>query len=170
MIHSPHMFAYRILFLAASSFMLGCCSGSSILNLKNDSITDSLEDSGDQTFLGNCKSLRDSDGFRQNCWLSSKQLTIGAICMDLNRHLYLVVDTDSPIRSEELISPRFKNLRDSAATLRKKMDSEAFILDRQGIDWISRIPIEAKDTFPSELLHELTGVKIKSADIRYGWD
>jgi hypothetical protein len=90
--------------------------------------------------------------------------------MDLDRQLYLVVDTEFTARPETRLSKRFRNLHISASTLRKRMDPNAFILDRDGIDWISRIPPDAEDSFAADLFNELVGLNLKSADIRYGWD
>lgn len=90
--------------------------------------------------------------------------------MDLDHQLYLVVDTELPVRSVAHLSKRFSNLRISAATLRKRMDPDAFILDRDGIDSIFRIPPDAEESFAADLFSELLGIKLKPADIRFHWD
>jgi hypothetical protein len=156
--------------VAIYSLLLGCTTGSRTLSTPDTTTPACVEACEDQTFLGNANSLRASDGFRQNVWLSFNKGSIGAICMDLDHQLYLVVDTEVPHRSEEYLSQRFRSLRVNATTLRKRMDSDAFILDRDGIDWISRIPLDAEESFPAELFKELCGVNLKSSNIRFGWD
>jgi hypothetical protein len=128
-----------------------------------------LEDCIDQTFLGNAKNLRKSDGFRQNVWLSSNG-PLGAICMDLDHQLYLVVVTEFATRPAEHLSERFRSLEISTAALRKRMDPDAFILDREGIDWICRIPPDAKESFAADLFNELCGLNLKPDNIWFGWD
>jgi hypothetical protein len=156
--------------VATYSLLLGCSTGSRTISASGNTAPACVEACEDQTFLGNSNSLRASDGFRQNVWLSFNQGSIGAICMDMDRQLYLVVDTEVPLRSEEYLSQRIKSLRVNATTLRKRMNSDAFILDRDGIDWISRIPLDAEESFPADLFTELCGVNLKSSDIRFGWD
>jgi hypothetical protein len=90
--------------------------------------------------------------------------------MDLEHQLYLVVVTDLPTRSADQISKQFIDLRISTATLRKRMDPDAFILNRDGIDWISRIPPDAEESFAADLLNELLSLDLKPSEIRYGWD
>lgn len=161
---------YSFLLATIYPLLLACSNESRALAITANSTPACVEACEDQTFLGNYNNLRASDGFRQNVWLSCDQGSIGAICMDLNHQLYLVVDTDVPFRSEERINQRFRSLRINATTLRKRMDSDAFILNRDGIDWISRIPSDAEETFPSDLFRELCGVNLQSSDIRFGWD
>jgi hypothetical protein len=129
-----------------------------------------VEVADDQTFLRNTHNLRASDGFRQNVWLSFNQDSHAAICMDLNRQLYLVVISERTWQPGKHPSKRFSNLRISSATLRKRMDPDAFILDRDGIEWIFRIPPDAEESFAAELLNELSGLDLKPTDIGYGWD
>ncbi len=152
------------------SVLLGCGTGSHTHSTPDKPRPPDGEACEDQTFLGNAKRLRASGGFRQNVWLSFNRGSIGAICMDLDRQLYLVIDTEFPLRSEECLSQRFRSLRVTPTTLRKRMNSDAFILDRDGIDWISRIPLEAEESFPTELFRELCGVNLKSSDMRFAWD
>ena len=161
---------YSPILVTIYSLLLGCSNGSRALSILGNPTPACVEAGEDQTFLGNSNRLRSSDGFRQNVWLSCNRGSIGAICMDLDHQLYLVVDTEVPLRSEVYLNQRFRSLRVNATTLRKRMDSGAFILDRSGIDWISRIPLDAEESFPSDLFKELCGVNLKLSDIRFGWD
>jgi hypothetical protein len=155
--------------MAICSMLLGCSAGSRALSTADNTTPASVEECADQTFLGNANDLRTSDGFRQNVWLSSNG-PLGAICMDLDHQLYLVVVTGFPTRSAEQLSERFRSLEISTAALRKRMDPDAFILDREGIDWICRIPPDAKESFAADLLNELCGLNFKPNNIRFGWD
>jgi len=157
--------------LIASCFLfIGCSNGYRAVSTPDSTSLACVEECRDQTFVGNCNSLRTSDGFRQNCWLSSKQGSIGAICMDRDHQLYLVIDTELPLRSPKYQSQRFRSLQDSPSNLRKRLDPDAFILDREGIDWISHIPLNAEESFAADLMNELCGLSLKHEDIRYGWD
>ena len=156
--------------IAIYSLLLGCSNGSRVISTTGDTAPACVEECDDQTFLGNSNDLRASDGFRQNVWLSFNQGSIGAICMDLDHQLYLVIDTEFPIRSAEYLSQRFRGLQVSSTKLRKRMNPDAFILDRDGIDWITRIPSDAEESFAADLLNELCGLNLRSPDIRFGWD
>ena len=157
--------------IAVSSLLLGCGAGSRGISTIQDAVAiRGVEDCVDQSFLGNCNELRASGGYRQNIWLSFNKDGLCAICMDLDRQLYLVVDTGFQVRSVGHPSKRFSSFRISAATLRKRMDPDAFILDRDGIGWISRIPPDAEEPFAADLLSELLGFKLKPSDIRFQWD
>lgn len=156
--------------IAISSLLLGCSTGSLDISTTHDTDAICVEDCGDQTFLGNCNELRSSDGFRQNIWLNFNKDGHGAICMDLDHQLYLMVDTKLPVRSVAHLSKRFSNLQIPVSTLRKRMDCDAFILDRDEIDWISRIPPDAEESFAADLFNELVGLNLKSTDIRFQWD
>lgn len=90
--------------------------------------------------------------------------------MDLDHHLFLVVDTELPVRSVANLSKLFSNLKISAATLRKRIDPDAFILDREGIDCVFRIPPDAEESFAADLFNELLGLKLAPTDIRFQWD
>ncbi len=90
--------------------------------------------------------------------------------MDLNHQVYLVVIAERTGRPGKHPSKRFSNLLISSATLRKRMDPDAFILDRDGIEWIFRIPPDAEESFAAELLNERLGLDLKPTDIGYGWD
>ncbi len=160
----------QFILIAVSSSLLGCGAGSRALSTTHDTAAIGVEDCVDQSFLGNCNELRASAGYRQNVWLSFNKDGLGAICMDLDRQLYLVVDTGFQVRSMGHPSKRFSSFRISAATLRKRMDPDAFILDRDGIGWISRIPPDAEEPFAADLLSELLGFKLKPSDIRFQWD
>jgi hypothetical protein len=151
------------------SLLLSCSTDSRALSTADDTAPAFVEECADQTFLGNANDLRTSDGFRQNVWLSSNG-PLGAICMDLDHQLYLVVVTESPTRPAENLSERFRSLEISTAALRKRMDPDAFILDREGIDWICRIPPDAKESFAADLLNELCGLNLKPNNIWFGWD
>jgi hypothetical protein len=161
---------HNSILIAIYSMLLGCSTGSRALFSADDTAPVCVEENADQSFVGNSNALRASDGFRQNCWLSYKQGSLGAVCMDLDHQRYLVVDAEFPIHSVGHRSQRFSSLQVSIATLRKKMHPEAFILDRDGIDWISRIPPDAEESFAADLFNELFGLRIKPTDIRYGWD
>lgn len=156
--------------LVISFLLLGCTTGNHIIPQKHDTAEICVEDCTDQTFLGNCNDLRRSDGFRQNVWLCFNRDGHGAICMDLDHQLYLVVDTQDSIRPASRLSKRFSELKISAAALSKRMDPDAFILDRNGIDWISRIPADAEESFAADLFNELLGLELKPADISFQWD
>jgi hypothetical protein len=156
--------------IGISSLLLGCNNGLRDMPPTRDTTAVCIEDRADQTFLGNSRQLRASDGFRQNIWLNFHKDGHGAICMDLDHQLYLVVDTDLPVRPVAHLSKRFGDLRISAATLRKQMDPDAFILGRDGIDWISRIPPDADESFGADLFNELLGLKLEPTDIRFQWD
>ena len=156
--------------MAIYSLLLSCGTGSRVFSTADDTTPACVEECADQTFLGNANELRTSDGFRQNCWLSYDKGSLGAICMDLEHQLYLVVDAKLPPQSEDQLSKQFTDLRISAATLRKRMDPDAFILNREGIDWISRIPPDANESFASDLFNELLSLNLKPSDIRFGWD
>lgn len=155
--------------MAICFMLLGCSTGSRALSLANNITPTCVEECADQTFLGNANDLRTSDGFKENIWLSSNG-SLGAICMDLDHQLYLVVVTEFPTLRVEHLSERFRSLQISTAALRKRMDPDAFILDREGINWISRIPPDAKESFPAELLNDLCGLNLKPNNIRFGWD
>ena len=156
--------------IAISSLLLGCSTGSRAISTTRDTAAICVEDSVDQTFLGNCNGLRTSDGFRQNIWLNFNKDGHGAICMDLDHQLFLVIDTELPVRSVANLSKRFSNLKISAATLRKRIDPDAFILDREGIDCVFRIPPDAEESFAADLFNELLGLKLAPTDIRFQWD
>ena len=156
--------------ITSYSLLLGCSNGAYSISTTQDAATICVENRADQTFLGNTNDLRSSDGFRQNCWLSFNQGSLGAICMDLDHQLYLVVDTELPTQSADHLSKQFTDLRISAATLRKRMDPDAFILNRDGIDWISRIPPDADESFAADLCNKLLSLNLKPSDIRFGWD
>ena len=156
--------------IVISSLLLGCGTGSRALSTTHDSSSIGVEECDDQTFLGNIQKLRRSDGFRQNIWINFNKDGHGAICMDRDHQLYLVVDTELPIRSVSHLSKRLKKLRISTDTLRKRNDPDAFILDRDGIAWVSRIPDYAGESFATEFFNELLGLKLKPTDIRFQWD
>jgi len=90
--------------------------------------------------------------------------------MDLDHQLYLVVNTELTTRPLTHLSKGFSNLRIPATTLRKRMDPNAFILDRDGIDLIFRIPPDAEESFAADLFNELLGLNLKPTDIGFGWD
>ena len=128
---------------------------------------------GDQTFLGSCRSLRASDGFRQNVWLCFAGEGHGAVCMDLDRQLYLVVRTGLPVRPVDLLSDRFRRLQVAESDLRGRMHPEAFVLDQPGdggSDAIFRIPTDAGESFAADLFNELLGLDLKSRDLWFQWD
>jgi hypothetical protein len=50
------------------------------------------------------------------------------------------------------------------------MDPNAFILDREEIDFIFRIPPDAKESFAADLLNQICGLNLKPDNIRFGWD
>jgi hypothetical protein len=149
--------------------LLGCGTDPRALLTSDKTIPARVEQSSDQTFLGNVNALRASDGFRQNVWLSSN-CSLGAICMDLDHQLYLVIVTELPARPAEHLSERFRSLHISTAALRKRMDPDAFILDEEGIDWISRIPPDAEESFAADLLNELCGLNLNPNNISFQWD
>ncbi len=90
--------------------------------------------------------------------------------MDLDHQLYLVVIAERPTRPAEHLSERFRSLQISSTVLRRRMDPDAFILDRAGIDWIFRIPPNAEESFAADLLNELFDLNLKPNNIRFGWD
>jgi hypothetical protein len=163
------MFRHISILIAIYSLLLGCNIGGPAISKAPNSTADRVEDGDDQTFLGSCKQLQVSEGFRQNIWLNFNKDGHGAICMDLNRNLYFVVDTELPIESTHL-SKRFRDLRISATTLRERMDSEAFILAGPGIDLIFRIPPDAEESFAADLFNDLLGLNLRPTDIRFHWD
>jgi len=156
--------------IATCALFPGCGTGFRSISTAGDTAPACVEERDDQTFLGNAHDLRTSDGFRQNVWLSFNQDSHAAICMDLNHQLYLVVVSERTGRPVKHPSKRFSNLRISSATLRKRMDPDAFILDRDGIDWIFRIPPDAEESFAAELLNELFRLDLKPTDLGYAWD
>lgn len=164
------MYWHSSILIMISSLLLGCSSGSRAVSKTPDTAPICVEDRVDQTFLANCNDLCESDGFRQNIWMNFKKDGHGAICMDLDHRLYIVVDSEVPVRSVGDLSERFSKLRISAATLRKRMDPDAFILDRDGIDWICRIPADAEESFAADYFNELMGLKLKPTEIRFQWD
>jgi hypothetical protein len=126
-----------------------------------------------KTFLENCQQLRASDGFRQNVWLNSNQDGLGAICMDLDHQLYLVVVTSLPARPVAKTSKQFRQLRISTAALRQRMDPDAFILNRYDNDpirGIFRIPVDAGESFAVDLCNEILNLKLQPGGIGFGWD
>ncbi len=160
---------YTPILMAICSLLLGCSTGSRAVSTADNNTPACLEECADQTFMGNANDLRTSVGFRQNVWLSSNG-SLGAICMDLDHQLYLVVDTEFPTCPPEHLSNYFRSLKISAPALRKRMHRDAFILDREGIDWISRIPLDAEESFAADLLNEFCGLNLKPEDIWFGWD
>ncbi len=156
--------------MAIYSLLLGCSTGPRAISTPDNLAPACVEECTDQTFLGNANDLRASDGFRQNVWLNFNKDGHGVICMDLDHQLYLVIDTELPVRSVANLSKRFSILQISATTLRKRMDPNAFLLDRDGIHLIFRIPPDAKESFAADLFNELLGLNLKPADIRFGWD
>jgi hypothetical protein len=161
---------YSFILIAIFSLLLCCCSGSRAGSTTLDTIPSSFEESFDQTFLGNCNSLRKSEGFRQNVWLNFNQDSHAAICMDLDHQLYLVVKTELPLSPIARLSTRFRKLQITADTLRKRMEPEAYILDGEGIDLIIHIPSDAEETFAADLFNELLDLKLKPNDIIFQWD
>lgn len=161
---------HNLFLIAIYSLLSGCGTGLRVNSKADDSTPACVEEPSDQTFLGNTHNLRASDGFRQNVWLSFNQDSHAAICMDLNHQLYLAVIAERTGRPVKHPSKRFSNLRIYSATLRKRMDADAFILDRDGIEWIFRIPPDAEESFAAELLNERLGLDLKPTDIGYGWD
>ena len=161
--------------LAACCFVLhvGCHPGVPAKPAVAEIAPPCVEDSGPETFLENCQHLRASDAFRQNVCLCFKQDGHGAICMDLNHQLYLVVVTKLPARPVAQISERFRQLQISTAALRKRMDPDAFILNRPGEDRIRgifRIPDDVEESFAAELFNDLLGLKLEPGDIWFQWD
>ena len=150
--------------------LLGCSDGPHVQSTKADAALVDSETSVAQTFLGNCNELRASDGFRQNVYLSFNGDGHGAICMDLERRLYLIIVTERPVRSVDYVSQRFNSLRVSPATLRRRMDPDAFIPGRDGVDRIYRIPPTADESFAADLFNDHLGGHTSPSDIEFQWD
>jgi hypothetical protein len=84
-----------------------------------------------------------------------------------------VVVTKLPARPVAQISKRFRQLQISTAALRKRMDPDAFILNRPGEDRIRgifRIPDDVEESFAAELFNDLLGHKLEPGDIWFQWD
>lgn len=135
---------------------------------------DCLEAEPSRSFLEICRKLKNSDGFRQNVWLCGKLEASAAICMDLNRRLYLVVRSERPARTARQIDDTYKRLMITPETLRSRMDPDAFILGDGTADeklvGIFRIPDDAGESFGIELINHLFGFDLKIEDQSFGWD
>lgn len=157
--------------LACLCLLLQGCMDQGENSLNQSAVTPAcVEECEDHTFRGNCNTLRESQGFRQNIFLYGEQRTMGLICMDLDRELYFIVDATLPVLPPNEMHPRYRNMRIGADRLRKKMDPEAFILDRPQNNLIFHIPRDAGELFPVELLRGVCGIRIKQNDIRFAWD
>ena len=125
-----------------------------------------------KTFLENCQHLRASDGFRQDIGLCCSDAILGAICMDLDHQLYLVVATELPERPVADLSERFRKLQISTAALRQRMDPDTFVLNRTTrgpIRGIFRIPADAEESFATDLFNEILKLKLQPGGIGFQW-
>lgn len=125
------------------------------------------------TFLENCKQLKESSGFRQNIWLCFNQDAHGAICMDLNRQLYLVVASTLPARPDTQFKESYQKLQISDATLLSRMDPESFVLANRGNSkslGIFQIPADADESFAVDLFNHLFNLTLAHGDLSFQWD
>lgn len=133
-----------------------------------------LESQASSSFIENCHQLRKSDGFRQNVWLCGHMADSAAICMDLDRRLYLVVRSERPARSQNQIDGKYRRLQVTPETLRSRMDPEAFILDGGAVGeklvGIFHIPDDAGESFGIELINHLLNLELKAEDLDFQWD
>lgn len=132
---------------------------------------DCLEAEPSRSFVEICHKLKSSDGFRQNVWLCGKLEASAAICMDLDRRLYLVVRSERPANQ---MDETYKRLMVTSETLRSRMHPDAFILGDGAADpklvGIFRIPDDAGESFGIELLNHLFGLDLKIEDQSFQWD
>ena len=134
---------------------------------------DLASDKHDETFLGNCSQLRASKGFRQNVYICFNHEGHGAIFMDLDLQLYLLVVSDLPVKPVDDIDSRYRELLVSVDEVRERIDRDAFILksdNDEQIGYVFRIPENPEESFAADLFHELLEVKLKPQDIWYKWD
>jgi len=136
-------------------------------------VKDLASEKQDETFFGNCSQLRASKAFRQNVYICFNHDSHGAIFMDLDQQLYLLVVSDLPVTTQDDLDSGFRELLVSADKVREGMDRDAFILksdNMEQIGYVFRIPEKAEESFAADLFHELFKVKLKTQDIRYKWD
>jgi len=174
--HAPLTSAMRLI-LAGACFvaLAGCHPGTPAMPIVPTIHTASPYDEESEipkTFLENCQQLRAGDGFRQHIGLTCSEGILGAICMDLDHHLYLVVGTELPARPVANLSERFRKLRISTAALRPRMDPDTSVLNRSTygpIRGIFRIPADAGESFAVDLCNELLNLKLPPGGIGFLW-
>jgi hypothetical protein len=135
---------------------------------------DCLEEESSRSFREICRELKNSDGFRQNVWLCGKLEVRAAICMDMDRRLYLVVWSEHPALTAKRIDESYRRLMVAPDILRSRMDPDAFILGQPGGSeppvGIFQIPDDAGESFGIDLINHLFNLDLKSEDQRFGWD
>ena len=133
-----------------------------------------IEPKASRSFLENLRELQSNDGFRRNVHLCANGNGIGAaICMDLKHRLHLVVRAQASRMFPEDLPVRFKHLMVPVNELRAQMDPGAFILkpgDNLEALLCFRIPGDAPESFPTDVLNPLLRMKLARKDLFYAWD
>lgn len=114
-----------------------------------------------KSFVGNVKALKESRGYRQNCWMkprggTDKSLS-AALCLDLRDQVYLVVFSDDSNRSLERLPERMRNLVETPSRLRSSMDPDAFILNERNlpIAGIMHVPDDCTESCGTDFINSL---------------
>lgn len=135
---------------------------------------DCVEGERSESFLEICRKLESSDGFSQNVWLCGKLDASVAICMDLDRRLYLVVRSERPARAANQIDETYKQLMVSPEILRSRMHPDSFILnggaEGQKLVEIFRIPENAEESFAINLINHVLNLDLSLNDQSFQWD
>jgi hypothetical protein len=127
----------------------------------------------EKTFLGNCRELRTSKGYRQNIYICFNQDGHGAIFMDLDHKLYILVTSSLAVTPVENLDSRYSKLLVDVDEVRDRMDRESFILNNSSndeVDYIFRIPSNPQESFAVDLFNELLDLNVKPQDVWYKWD
>ena len=89
------MSIHRFIAILICTSLLSCNKESPLTPKAIDYSAPQLEES----FLGNCNQLQVSEGFRQNVFICFDGDTHGAIFMDMDSKLYLLVVSELPVAS-----------------------------------------------------------------------
>lgn len=161
--------------MAAACCLLTCCQSVERTTTGTHSTRLTfLEPQAPSSFLENCRQLKQSNGFRQNIWLCGKTEASAAICMDLDRRLYLVVRSERPARTASLIDEPYKQLMVTPETLQSRMHSDSFILnggaEGENLVGIFTIPENADESFGINLINHVLNLDLNADDLSFQWD
>lgn len=129
-----------------------------------------------KSFVANVKALKESKGYRQNCWMipegGTDQSFSAALCLDLHDQVHLVVFSDDPNPSLERLPRRMRNLVETPSRLRASMDPDAFILDQRNLPvaGITRVPDDCTESCGSDFINSLLDRNHEPEDFRFQYD
>lgn len=129
-----------------------------------------------KSFVANVKALKESIGYRQNCWMiprdGADQSLSAALCLDLQDQVHLVVFSADPHRSLERLPLRMRNLVVTPSRLRASMDPEAFILNERDLPvaGITRVPDGCTESYGTDFINSLLARKYEPEDFSFQYD